>query len=109
MSDFCDFVPDDPSCQVEPEPEPVEPVDKGDGMEPMDDEKDSAKAMEANINFLIAAVTTAGFNAVWLFRYRANSMFDTIGDTATSTNYWLLLDNLANYSSLLLHAILAIT
>ena len=28
MTDFCDFVPDDPSCQpvVVPEPEPVEPV-----------------------------------------------------------------------------------
>ena len=29
MSDFCDFVPDDPSCQVTPppNPDPVDPVD----------------------------------------------------------------------------------
>ena len=35
MSDFCDFVPDDPSCQTAPEPEPTkpdpEPTDGGDG------------------------------------------------------------------------------
>ena len=36
MSDFCDFVPDDPSCQ----PDPVDPVPAGDGGDHMDDDHD---------------------------------------------------------------------
>ena len=47
MSDFCDFVPDDPSCQ--PEPEPVDPItDGGDGgdMDMMDDDMDKDMSME---------------------------------------------------------------
>jgi hypothetical protein len=35
MSDFCDFVPDDPSCQTAPEPEKPEPTNGGgDGPKP---------------------------------------------------------------------------
>ena len=48
MSDFCDFVPDDPSCQ--PDPVPVDPVDPagGDGgdMDMMDDDMDKDMGME---------------------------------------------------------------
>ena len=107
MSELCDFVPDDPSCL--PEPEPVDNGDSDEPMEPMEKEDNGQKALEANMNYLIAAGTTLAFNAFWLFRYRANSYFDDIGATATSTNYYLMLDNLASYSSLLLHVVLAIT
>ena len=48
MSDFCDFVPDDPSCQ--PEPEPVDPVGpaagEGGDMDMMDDDMDKDMSME---------------------------------------------------------------
>ena len=38
MSDFCDFVPDDPSCQTLPDPvDPVDPVGDDDGMMMEDD------------------------------------------------------------------------
>merc|ERR1711884_324969 len=40
MTDFCDFVPDDPSCQVDP-PTPEPGPDGGDG--PVDDIKDDIK------------------------------------------------------------------
>lgn len=48
MSDFCDFVPDDPSCQ----PDPVDPVDpitdggEGGDMDMMDDDMDKDMGME---------------------------------------------------------------
>ena len=38
MSDFCDFVPDDPSCQPVDPPKP-DPVDGGNGGD-MDDDMD---------------------------------------------------------------------
>ena len=108
MSDFCDFVPDDPSCQVEPE-EPV--INGGDGpMEPMDEPHDDSRDhLMANVQFLIAAISGLVFPAMWVFRYRAATVFDTVGDTATTTNYWLLLDNLANYPAILIHLVLTIT
>ena len=102
MSDFCDFVPDDPSCQTEPEP--VDPVDGGDGgdMKDMDDtnsmDDGGMGAMYVNLQYLRVAVMGAIFPAVWMFRYRANDAIKDYGKTATDTNYYLLLDNLANYS-----------
>jgi len=44
MTDFCDFVPDDPSCQVDP-PKPEPGPDGGDGGDagPVDDIKDDIK------------------------------------------------------------------
>jgi len=48
MSDFCDFVPDDPSCIVEPEPvDPVGPAaGEGGDMDMMDDDMDKDMSME---------------------------------------------------------------
>lgn len=58
-------------------------------MEPMDKEKEeSGDWMMANVQFLVSAIAGVAFPAMWLFRYRANTYFDNIGETATSTNYW---------------------
>ena len=68
MSDFCDFVPDDPSCQ--PEPEPVDPVGPsgpgGDG--DMDDDMDKDMSMDymmANIAYLMVPIMIVVQTAAW--------------------------------------------
>merc|ERR1711953_609823 len=75
MSDFCDFVPDDPSCQTAPEPEKPEPTStdggdagpKPDGGDKPEDDKDMIwekfdemageyfHPMEANIAYFTVA------------------------------------------------------
>ena len=70
MSDFCDFVPDDPSCL--PEPEPVDPVGpaagEGGDMDMMDDDMDkdmSMEMMKANLTFLMIPLMILVQTAAW--------------------------------------------
>ena len=67
MSDFCDFVPDDPSCQPDPvDPEPI-PGDGGDGMD-MDDDMDKDMSMDymmANIAYLMVPIMIVVQTAAW--------------------------------------------
>lgn len=110
MSDFCDFVPDDPSCAV-PEPE-ISDDEENTGYDLTNDddmEKDDmhAGAMKANVAFLLTAISGVVAPALWMFRYR--SAIDTVGDTASSTNYFKMLDYLGNYPTLALHLVLSVT
>ena len=64
MSDFCDFVPDDPSCL--PEPEPVGPSGPGD--DGMDDDMDKDMSMDymmANIAYLMIPIMIVAQTAAW--------------------------------------------
>ena len=93
MSDFCDFVPDDPSCQTAPEPvDPVGPAaDGGDDMM-MDDDMDKDMGMEmmqAQLTFLMVPLMVVGQSAAWTYRY-SSYLYDTanVGGTAADTNYF---------------------
>ena len=106
MSDFCDFVPDDPSCQ----PDPVDPVGP-DGPGPdggdMDDDMDKDMGMEmmmANITFLLVPLMVVVQKAAWTFRY--SSVYDTVGETASDTNYYSMLTMASNYWMIASHFVL---
>ena len=113
MSDFCDFVPDAEGC----EPDPVDPIpDGGAGKGDMDgDESDyddddmMGGAMKANMAFLLTALSGAVAPAAWVFRYRTAETLAAVGTVASTTNYWELLDNFANYPMIAAHVVLTIT
>ena len=67
MSDFCDFVPDDPSCQPDPV-DPVDPVGPTDGGDMMDDDMDKDMSMDymmANIAYLMIPIMIVAQTAAW--------------------------------------------
>ena len=99
MSDFCDFVPDDPSCA--PPADPDTPIDDGDDHmeEHMDDGHemmDSSTLMQAQVAYLMTAMSLTVHAALVQFRYRSSDTFYDAGDALT-TNYWELLNMLWNY------------
>ena len=98
MSDFCDFVPDDPSCTPV---NPDVPTDGGDGHkeEHMDDDHemmDSSALMQAQVAYLMTAMSLTVHAALVQFRYRSSTTYYDAGDALT-TNYWELLNMLWNY------------
>ena len=107
MSDFCDFVPDDPSCQPVDPVDPVGPSDGGDdnGMDDDMDKDMGKEMMMANITFLMVPFMVVVQKAAWTFRY--SSVYDTVGDTASDTNYYSMLSMASSYwmigSHLVLH------
>ena len=115
MSDFCDFVPDAEGC----EPDPVDPTPGGlggDGGADMDgDESDyddddmMGGALKANMAFLLTALSGAVAPAAWVLRYRTAETIAAVGTVASTTNYWELLDNFANYPMIAAHVVLTIT
>ena len=92
MSDFCDFVPDDPQCQPEPTPEPETSSGGDDGMmdDDMDDDMGKMKMemMKAQITYLMVPLMGLVSTAAWKYRYSTASGIASVGDTAASTNYW---------------------
>ena len=73
MSDFCDFVPDDPSCQV---PDPVDPVGPdSDGMmmdDDMDMDMDESMGRQmkmANLAYIMVPFAVLVQNIGYEFRY----------------------------------------
>ena len=112
MSDFCDFVPDDPSCQ----PEPVDPItDGGDGGDmdmDMDDDMDKDMGMDymmANVTFLMVPLMIVVQKAAWTFRYSAIVTNADVGETASDTNYFSMLTMASNYWAMGTHLVLVIT
>ena len=93
MSDFCDFVPDDPSCQTVPEPvDPVGPDNDGGEDMMMDDDMDkdmSVGMMQAQFAYLTIPLMIIGQSAGWTYRY-SSYLYDVanVGGTASSTNYF---------------------
>merc|ERR1711953_187560 len=99
MSDFCDFVPDDPSCQPDPV-DPVGPIDggdmggdgHGDGHGKVDDWEDmeemmGANPMMGNLTYLHIAMGSAIHAALDLFVWHEDDHYDA-GDVL-STNTWV--------------------
>ena len=108
MTDFCDFVPDDPSCQNTDGgdsglPENPDVPDTGaDGesdmsMSDMDmeDMTTMQKAMmPGNLAFLGMAIEHGVMAGLTLFRYRSASTYYDDGDTIFTTANWWKLANL---------------
>ena len=113
MSDFCDFVPDDPSCQPDPVPvDPVGPADGGDGGDMMDDDMDKDMGMDymmANITFLMVPLMIVVQKAAWTYRYSSVVTDADVGETASDTNYFSYLSMASNYWTMTTHLILVIT
>lgn len=112
MSDFCDFVPDDPSC-VSPDPEPqpgptkTTPEEKIDEEKEIDSEMESAM-MQANVTYLLTALSLTVHAALVQFRYRNVTDYYSAGD-ALSQNYWQLLNNVWNFFTIGFMGIATIT
>ena len=73
MSEFCDFVPDDPSCQPVDPPVPDGPIDNGNGDNMMDDDM-MDEGMEMAMNRAQWAYVLVPFsvfiqNVAYEFRY----------------------------------------
>lgn len=113
MSDFCDFFPDSEDCQqVDPVVEPDVPDEKtvdGGDMSDQDDDDMMGGAMKANMAFLLTAVSGVVAPGLWAFRYSTAAAIAAVGETATSTNYFVVLENLANYPTIAVHLVLSIT
>lgn len=110
MSDFCDFVPDDPSCQVEPEPEPTDNTDDMGG--DMDGHKDhdmekEGNPMMGNLTYLQVALFSTLHAGAELFLWHEDDEY-TAGDVL-GTNTWKLLSELHHYSHFGIMSILTIT
>lgn len=89
-SEFCQFVPNDPSCQT-PADDPVDdnmgPSD-GEHMDmDHDDKMDDGAIMEAQLVYLSTAFFTAAHAALRTLRYRSSDTYYTAGDSI-GTNYW---------------------
>jgi len=125
MTDFCDFVPEDPSCN------PTGPVDGGevdrpdipdagsDGMSDKDMDDMDMKDMEemtmmqkammpGNMTFLGMAIETGLMAGLELFRYRSASTYYDDGNIS-STNWWKLANLIEGYASLSIAGILTIS
>ena len=95
MSDFCDFVPDDPSCQQAPPPEEGgQPLMEDGGKGDKDDRQ--AAVMEANITFLVVGLVHTAAIGLKMFRYRSASTYYDNGDVL-GTNYWKYASQLSGY------------
>merc|ERR1712038_81843 len=116
MSDFRDFVPDDPSCQPDPV-DPVDPIDGGDGHGgdshgEIDDYEDLMEMMGhdpmmGNLTYLHVAMGSAIMGALELFVWHEDDYYDD-GDVLSS-NTWEMLGMLHHYSHLGIMSILTVT
>jgi len=125
MTDFCDFVPDDPSCT------PTGPVDNGEGDRPdipdagsdgMSDDSGMSMSdmdgkdmtmmqkamMPGNLAFLGMAIETGLMAGLELFRYRSASTYYDDGNIS-ATNWWKLANMIEQYAGLSLAGILTIS
>ena len=90
-AEFCKFVPDDPSCVVEETPvDQADPPVENQVVDDVDKEIDAdmeRRMMEAQVTFLLTALSLTVHAALAQFRYRAGSTYYAAGD-ALSTNWW---------------------
>lgn len=106
MSDsFCQFVPEDPSCQTDAGGD-NDNVDKSMKMEDdMDD--DMMKPMMGNLTYLHVAMWGVIHGGLELFRYHEDTHYDA-GDVM-SPNLWKLTGELTHYSHFAISLILTCT
>ena len=118
MSDFCDFVPDDPSCQPVDPVVPDGPTDGGDGHGgdghhgEIDDWEDMQEMMGhnpmmGNLTYLHVAMGSAIHAALELFVWHEDDYYDD--GEVLGTNTWEYLGMLSHYSHLGIWSILTIT
>lgn len=116
MSDFCDFVPDDPSCAPVDPPTPGPDGDGGKGGDDHHGEVDDYGDMEdmkmmnpmmGNLTYLHVALMSAVHGGLELFVYHDDTEYDD-GDVLT-TNYWKYLAELHHYSHFGIMSILTVT
>ena len=95
MTDFCDFIPDDPSCAPVVDPEPIEQTggdgQGGDSHGEIDDYEDLMEMkghnpMMGNLTYLHVAMGSAIHAALELFVWHEDNYYD-LGDVL-STNTW---------------------
>jgi len=115
MTEFCDFVPDDPSCQTDP----VDPTpgggDGGDGgdhhgeIDDWEDMKDMMghNPMMGNLTYLHVAMGSAIMGALELFVWHEDDYYDD--GEVLSSNTWEMLGMLHHYSHLGIMSILTVT
>lgn len=110
MSEFCDFVPDAPECQTEPEP-PIDETDGGDKQGYMAEEKEEmhmeGNPMMGNLTYLHVALASTIHAGLELFVYHEDDEYDD-GDVL-GTNYWKYLSSLHHYSHFGIMSILTCT
>ena len=117
MSDFCDFVPDDPSCQTVDPVDPVGPAADGDmGGDDHHGEIDDWEDMEdmmgmnpmmGNLTYLHVAMGSMIHAGLELFVWHEDDYYED-GDVLT-TNTWEYLGMLHHYSHFGIMSILTIT
>ena len=112
---FCDFVPNDPSCQT-PDPEPVTPTPIDGGNENMDGGMDMGmdyppkmeeNGMQGNLTYLHVALFGFIHGGLELFRYHDDTEYDN-GDFM-STNIWEMAGQLHHYSHFGIMGLLTVT
>ena len=112
MSDFCDFVPDDPTCQKDdPKPDNQGGDDHGD-MDKHGDHEDYEMEKEGsplmgNLTYLQVALFSAIHAGAELFLYHEDDEYDA--GEVLGTNTWKYLSELHHYSHFGIMSILAIT
>jgi hypothetical protein len=133
MTDFCHFVPDDPSCVTITEPtEPTEPtnppidttdviIDSSEPAEPnpepdtrlVEEDLDVSKLdpFQGQIAYALIALTSVAGIALEMFRYRSPADFYTASDTVygDSVNWWKLSHLIGGYGGLSFFAVASIT
>ena len=113
MSDFCDFVPDDPSCQTtEPEPEPTNTDGSMEGGDMEKDHDDDMMEMEGNpmmgnLTYLHVALFSTIHAGLELFVYHEDDEYDD--GEVLGTNYWKYFSSLHHYSHFGIMSILTVT
>lgn len=105
---FCDFVPEDPSCQTPTDGDNTGPPggeDKDGGHEGMDD--GHSNPMMGNLTYLHVALYGMIHGGLELFRYHDENEYDS-GDVM-SPNLWKMTGELHHYSHFAIMSILTVT
>merc|ERR550532_3310338 len=91
----------------------MSPEEADDGeMAEGDDKMMSSEAMWGNIGFLMVAISHVAHPALDMFRYTSAATYWDVSDTtfgASATNWWKLYNQIAQYGTLSIGAILTIT
>ena len=105
---FCDFVPDDESCQTTPTgPDNNNSGGQGNGQgQEMEDDM-GMDAMMGNLTYLHVAMGGMIHMGLELFRYQEDNLYDN-GDYA-STNLWKMSSQLVDYSCFAISSVLFVT
>ena len=104
---FCDFVPDDESCQTDNGGDNNGNPNNSNAGGDMDDDMEHGNPMKGNLMYLHVAMYGAIHGALELFRYHEDTHYDN-GDVL-STNWWKYTGELHHYSHFGIMSILTVT